>query len=67
MTIAIVAAIAVSEVPTSLLIVFLVLIVEVIEKLTIDCGCSSLKSLLDSLPQTAVVNRIGAVAEVPPA
>jgi Cd2+/Zn2+-exporting ATPase/Cu+-exporting ATPase len=58
MSIAIVAAVSISEVVTALLVVFFVLIAEVLEKLTVSRGRSAIKSLLEMLPAEATV-RVG--------
>ncbi len=54
MTIALIAALAVSEVVTALVIIFFVLIAEEIEKLTIASGRRSIEHLLDLLPGAAL-------------
>jgi Cd2+/Zn2+-exporting ATPase/Cu+-exporting ATPase len=64
MTIALVAAAAIGEFMTALLIVFFVLIAEVIEDLTVDRGRSAMKQLLALLPQIAFVRRSGEVQEI---
>lgn len=64
MTIAIIAALAVAEVLTALVIVFFVLIAEEIEKMTIKRGRNSIKTLLDLLPRTALVIRNGGTKEI---
>src|SRR6266852_5818913 len=53
MTIALVAALAIKEVFTALVIVFFVLIAEVLEELTVDRGRRAIRDLLEFLPDTA--------------
>lgn len=65
MTIALVAALAISEVFTALVIVFFVLIAEEIEKLTLERGRRSIKRLLDLLPASASRAQAGAIEEIP--
>ncbi len=55
MSIAIIAAVSISEAITALLVVFFVLIAEVLEKLTVRRGRRAIKSLLQSLPASALV------------
>jgi Cd2+/Zn2+-exporting ATPase/Cu+-exporting ATPase len=64
MTIALVAALAVGESFTALVITLFVLIAEVLEGLTVGRGRRAIKQLLDLLPQNAVVRRAGAAREV---
>jgi heavy metal translocating P-type ATPase len=64
MTIALVAALAVEEFLTALLIVLFVLIAEVLESLTVDRGRRAIERLLELLPRTAVVRREGDTLEV---
>lgn len=65
MTIAIVAALALGEAFTTLVIIFFVLLAEELEKFTIFRGRHSIRTLLDLLPSTAFVRRGGEVKEVP--
>jgi heavy metal translocating P-type ATPase len=65
MVIAIVAALSVSESVTALIIVVFVLIAEEIEKLTLERGRRSIRSLLDLLPRKAEVATTSGVVEVP--
>ncbi len=64
MTIALVAALAIGEFFTVLVIVFFVLIAEVLEGLTVGRGRRAIKDLLDLLPRTLQVRREGSVTEV---
>ena len=64
MTLALVAALAIGEFFTALVIVFFVLIAEVLEGLTVSRGRSAIKDLLDLLPQNALVLCDGKVQEV---
>jgi Cd2+/Zn2+-exporting ATPase/Cu+-exporting ATPase len=64
MTIALVAALAIKEFLTALVIVLFVLIAEVLEGLTVSRGRRAIKQLLDLLPQTVVVRRAGESEEV---
>ena len=57
MTIAIVAALAIGEVFTALVIVLFVLIAEVLEHLTVARGRGAIRDLLDFLPRDATVRR----------
>src|ERR1017187_374787 len=52
MTIALVAALAIREAFTALVIVLFVLIAEVLEHMTVDRGRRAIKDLLDFLPRT---------------
>lgn len=64
MTIALAAALAIGEFFTALVIVLFVLIAEVLEGLTVGRGRQAIKTLLDLLPQSAVVRRAGEPREV---
>jgi Cd2+/Zn2+-exporting ATPase/Cu+-exporting ATPase len=64
MTIALVAALAIAEVFTALVIVFFVLIAEEIEKMTLARGRRSIKQLLNLLPSTAARVNAGTIEEV---
>jgi P-type Cu+ transporter len=57
MTIALVAALAIGEFFTALVITLFVLIAEVLEGLTVGRGRRAIRDLLDCLPATAVVRR----------
>jgi Cd2+/Zn2+-exporting ATPase/Cu+-exporting ATPase len=65
MTIALVAALAIGEVFTALVIVFFVLIAEALEGLTVGRVRSSIKDLLDLLPRTVAVRRDRDLLDVP--
>ena len=62
MTIALVAASAIGEFFTALLITVFVLIAEIIEGMTVGRGRGAIRQLLDLLPQTAEVRSEGQVA-----
>jgi len=64
MSIAIIAAAAISEFFTALVITLFVLIAEVLEGLTVSRGRRAIRDLLDFLPRAVSVRRAGAVAEV---
>lgn len=64
MTIAIVAAAAISEFFTALVITLFVLIAEVLEGLTVARGRHAIRDLLDFLPRAVSVRRAGSVTEV---
>lgn len=64
MTIALVAALAIGELVTTLVIVFFVLIAEVLEGLTVGRGRKAIKHLVDLLPRRAVVRDAGGTREV---
>jgi heavy metal translocating P-type ATPase len=64
MSIAIVAAAAISEFFTALVITLFVLIAEVLEGMTVSRGRRAIRDLLDFLPRAVSVRRSGAVAEV---
>lgn len=61
MTIAILAALAIGQFFTALIIVLFVLIAEVLEGLTVRRGRSAIKDLLDLLPREVTVRRNGRV------
>jgi heavy metal translocating P-type ATPase len=63
MAIAIVAAAAISEYFTALIITFFVLVAEVLEGLTVSRGRRAIRDLLDCLPRTVMVRRAGGVRE----
>jgi len=64
MSIAIIAAAAISEFFTALVITLFVLIAEVLEGMTVSHGRRAIRDLLDFLPRAVSVRRAGAVAEV---
>jgi len=64
MAIAILAALAIREIFTALVITLFVLAAEVLEGLTVGRGRRSIQKLLDLLPDTAAVQRCGAWTEV---
>ena len=64
MTIALLAALAIGEFFTALVITAFVLAAEVLEGLTVGRGRRAIQSLLDFLPRTATVRRNGEVLEI---
>jgi P-type Cu+ transporter len=64
MSIAIVAAAAISQFFTALVITLFVLIAEVLEGMTVSRGRRAIRDLLDFLPRAIAVRRSGGVAEV---
>jgi heavy metal translocating P-type ATPase len=64
MTIAIVAALAIGQFFTALVILLFVLVAEVLEGLTVNRGRSAIKDLLDLLPRTVTVLHHGEQLEV---
>lgn len=64
MTIALLAALAIGEFFTALVITVFVLAAEVLEDLTIARGRSAIHELLDLLPRSALVRRGGGAAEI---
>jgi Cd2+/Zn2+-exporting ATPase/Cu+-exporting ATPase len=64
MSIAIIAAAAISEIFTALVITLFVLVAEVLEDMTVSRGRRAIRDLLDFLPRAASVRRDGAVIEV---
>ena len=64
MTIALLAALAIGEFFTALVITAFVLAAEVLEGLTVGRGRRAIQSLLDFLPRTAIVRRNGEVLEI---
>ena len=64
MTIAIVAAAAIGEFFTALVIALFVLVAEVLEGLTVSRGRHAIHDLLDFLPRSVSIRRNGAVCEV---
>ncbi|HME69077.1 MAG TPA: cation-translocating P-type ATPase [Myxococcota bacterium] len=65
MTIAIVAAAAISEFFTALVITLFVLVAEVLEGMTVSRGRRAIHDLLDFLPQSVCVRRAGIVRDLP--
>ncbi|MGH7616669.1 MAG: heavy metal translocating P-type ATPase [Gemmatimonadaceae bacterium] len=65
MTIALVAALAIGEFFTALLITAFVLAAEMLEGLTVGRGRRAIRELLDFLPRTALVRRGGPPTEIP--
>jgi len=64
MTIALVAALAIGEFFTALVITLFVLVAEVLEGLTVGRGRRAIRDLLDFLPKTVTVRRNGQVSEI---
>jgi heavy metal translocating P-type ATPase len=64
MAIAIVAALAIREVFTALIITLFVLVAEILEGLTVGRGRRAIQHLVDLLPSTATVRRNGTWADV---
>jgi Cd2+/Zn2+-exporting ATPase/Cu+-exporting ATPase len=64
MSIAIIAAAAISEFFTALIITLFVLIAEVLEGMTVSRGRRAIRDLLDFLPRAVAVRRAGAVTQV---
>lgn len=64
MAIAILAALAIREVFTALVITLFVLVAEVLEGLTVGRGRRAIRHLIDLLPSTAIVSERGAWKEV---
>lgn len=64
MSIAIVAAAAISEFFTALVITLFVLVAEVLEGMTVSRGRRAIRDLLDFLPHAVSVRRAGTVSEV---
>lgn len=64
MSIAIVAAAAISEFFTALVITLFVLVAEVLEGMTVSSGRRAIRDLLDFLPRAVSVRRAGSVSEV---
>jgi Cd2+/Zn2+-exporting ATPase/Cu+-exporting ATPase len=65
MTIALVAALAIGQFFTALVITGFVLVAEILEGLTVARGRRAIRELLDFLPPTAAVRRNGTVAAIP--
>ena len=64
MSIAIVAAAAISEFSTALVITLFVLIAEVLEGMTVSRGRHAIRDLLDFLPRAVSVRRAGGISQV---
>lgn len=64
MTIAVVAALAIGEFLTALVIILFVLIAELLEDITVGRGRRTIKELLDLLPQNAIVRQGGDTKEI---
>ena len=64
MSIAIVAAAAISQFFTALVITLFVLVAEVLERMTVSRGRRAIRDLLDFLPRSIAVRRSGGVSEV---
>src|SRR6266446_9948372 len=64
MTIAILAAAAISEFFTALVITLFVLVAEVLEGMTVSRGRRAIRDLLDALPRSVSVRRAGRVRDV---
>ena len=65
MTIAIVAALAIREIFTALIITLFVLVAEILEELTVGRGRQAIQRLIDLLPSSAAVRRQGEWKDVP--
>jgi heavy metal translocating P-type ATPase len=65
MTIALVAALAIGEFFTALVITLFVLVAEILEGMTVERGRHAIEELLQYLPRTAAVRRDGQVVELP--
>ena len=65
MTIALLAALAIGEFFTALMITTFVLVAEVLEGLTVGRGRRAIRDLLDCLPATATVRRSGTGVRIP--
>lgn len=65
MSIAILAAAAISEFFTALVVTFFVLVAEELEHLTVDRGRAAIADLIDVMPHEATVRRDGVIAIVP--
>lgn len=65
MTIALIAALAIGQFSTALVITLFVLIAEVLEGLTVERGRHAIEELLHYLPRTAFVRRGGTTVELP--
>ncbi|AMJ59699.1 heavy metal translocating P-type ATPase [Bosea sp. PAMC 26642] len=65
MSIAILAAAAISEFFTALVVTFFVLVAEELEHLTVDRGRAAIADLIDVMPHEATVRRDGVISLVP--
>ncbi|MGO4737264.1 heavy metal translocating P-type ATPase [Bosea sp. 2KB_26] len=65
MSIAIVAAAAISEFFTALVVTFFVLVAEELEHLTVDRGRAAIADLIDVMPHEATVRRDGVISVIP--
>ena len=65
MTIALVAALSIGQAFTALVIAAFVLAAEILEHMTVARGREAIGDLLRYLPQTALVRRMGTIAEIP--
>ncbi len=65
MSIAIIAAAAIGEFLTALVVTLFVLVAEVLENLTVDRGRRAIRDLLDFLPNSMLVRREGVAVETP--
>ncbi|CAN5266092.1 cation-translocating P-type ATPase [soil metagenome] len=65
MSIAILAAAAISEFFTALVVTFFVLVAEELEHLTVDRGRAAISDLIDVMPHEATVRRDGVISLVP--
>jgi heavy metal translocating P-type ATPase len=65
MTIAIVAALAIREIFTALIITLFVLVAEILEGMTVGRGRQAIQHLIDLLPSSAAVRRQGEWKDVP--
>ncbi|EQD49316.1 hypothetical protein B1A_13734, partial [mine drainage metagenome] len=63
MTIAIVAAAAITQFFTALVITLFVLVAEVLEDMTVSRGRRAIRDLLEFLPRAIMVRRAGGVCE----
>lgn len=64
MSIAIIAAAAIAEFFTALVITLFVLVAEVLERMTVSRGRRAIRGLLDFLPRSVIVRRAGGAEEV---
>src|SRR5258708_172178 len=65
MTIALLAALAIGEFLTALVITAFVLVAEILEGMTVGRGRRAIRDLLDFLPATVTVRRTGGPREIP--
>lgn len=64
MSIALIAAAAIGEFFTALIITLFVLVAEVLEGMTVSRGRSAIRDLLNFLPRSATVRRAGSIVEI---